>query len=149
MHEDAFLKVIETIRAKDTRYGPDAYLFLREALDYTSKVLNKASEGPRRHVSGKELIDGIRAYALQEFGPLALTVLRSWGIRLTADFGEIVFNLVESGILGRTEQDRKEDFADGYDFYDAFARPFLPRARRRAGKSRAASARPPVARDRK
>ena len=77
-----------------------------------------------RHVSGKELAEGIRDYALQEFGPLALTVLRTWGIQRTEDFGELVFHLVEAGKLGKTEKDTRADFAHVYDFDEVFARPF-------------------------
>ena len=75
-------------------------------------------------MSGKELLEGIREYAAQQFGPLAPTVFRSWGVRRTEDFGEIVFNLVESGLLGKTESDSREDFADGFDFDQAFDGPF-------------------------
>ncbi|MDI6774211.1 MAG: hypothetical protein QME60_02280 [Verrucomicrobiota bacterium] len=146
MHEESFIKVIEKIRAKDSRYAVDSYLFVREALDFTSKRLNKPTEGAQRHISGRELLDGIRAFALQEFGPLTLTVLHAWGVNATEDFGKIVFNLVGSGVLGKTEQDHPEDFAAGYDFQEAFAKPFLPRARakdRRAARPRSGPARRP------
>jgi uncharacterized repeat protein (TIGR04138 family) len=79
-----------------------------------------------RHVSGQELLAGIREFALAEFGPMAKTVLNSWGITRTEDFGEIVFNMVEIGLLGRTDKDSREDFANGYDFEEAFRKPFLP-----------------------
>ena len=130
MQEDAFLELIHTLCTKDNRYAPDAYLFVRQALDITVKMLEKPPEGPGRHVSGRELLDGIRNFALQEFGPMTRTVLRSWGINATADFGDIVFNLVESGVLGRTDHDSKEDFKDGYDFEEAFVHPFLPEAKK-------------------
>jgi uncharacterized repeat protein (TIGR04138 family) len=132
--EGSFIKVVKEICARDPRYEPDAYMFVVESLDYTAKALNKPTrEGPERHVTGRELCDGIKAYAIQEFGPMALTVLKTWGITRTEDFGEIVFNLVESGKLRRTEQDTREDFAKGYDFYEAFAVPFLPRSKRTGG----------------
>ena len=126
MQEDAFAEVVAAIRRKDTRYEADAYTFVRAALDFTSKALEKPREGPERHVSGTELLDGFRKFALQEFGPMAATVLASWGVATTADIGEIVFNLVERGILGKTDRDRREDFAAGYDFREAFVEPFLP-----------------------
>lgn len=119
-------EALEQILREDPRYDVQAYLFLREALDFTIKLLAKPAGGPGRHVTGGELLEGIRQYALQEFGPMARRVLRHWGIRRCEDFGEIVFNLVGKGILGRTEQDRKEDFAGGYDFDEAFCRPFEP-----------------------
>ena len=92
----------------------------------------KPVEGPGRHVSGTELLEGIRRFALAEFGPLAMTVLNHWGISKTVDFGHLVFNLVEKGVLGKTSDDKLEDFADGYEFEHAFRGPFCPRTRRNA-----------------
>ncbi len=129
MHEKDFNDVIDMICTRDPRYLPDAYFFIREALDFTVTMHKKPAQGAMRHVSAAELLDGIRTYALQEYGPMALTVLRSWGVTCTEDIGEVVFNLVESGKLGKTENDRKEDFAGGYDFETAFQAPFRPRAK--------------------
>ena len=123
MEDISFQEAAQALAAKDPRYPVEAYHLLREGLDFTVKALRKEGEGPR-HVSGKELLDGLRDYVLNEFGPLSLTVLNAWGIRRTADFGELVFNLVEAGKLSRTEQDSRADFADGYDFHEAFAKPF-------------------------
>jgi len=77
-----------------------------------------------RHVSGNELLDGIRRLALDRFGPMAKTVFEQWGIVTTEDFGAIVFQLVDEGLLGKTEQDKMSDFARGYDFHEAFVRNF-------------------------
>jgi uncharacterized repeat protein (TIGR04138 family) len=115
------------ILSRDARYEVAAYLFLYEALGYTQKALGRT--GPKlqqteKHVTGGELLEGIRAYAAQQFGPLAPTVFRRWGVRSTQDFGEIVFNLVESDLLSKTESDSREDFADGFDFDNAFEGPF-------------------------
>jgi len=141
-----FMDTIERICATDTRYDIEAYLFVRDALDHTVKRLgrNKSAAG-RRHVTGQELLDGIREHVLRQFGPMALTVLRSWGIEKTRDFGEVVFNLVNSGLLGRTEEDRVEHFDNGYDFVEAFAKPFQPRtsSRRRPPKQRRPRQSPP------
>ena len=126
MHEITFEEAFELIRAKDPRYPRDAYLFVREALDYTQKNILKENHGQLRHVSGQELLAGIRDYALAQFGPMAIAVFEEWGIRTCQDFGEIVFNLVEVGLLAKTEQDSRADFADGYDFTDAFRKPFWP-----------------------
>jgi len=121
------MKIVNQICKRDERYHPRSYLFVLEALDFTAKKLNKpAAQGPERHVSGGELLEGIRSYALEQFGPMVLTVFENWGIRETADFGEIVFNLVESGKLRKTDEDTRADFAGGYDFQEAFAKPFLP-----------------------
>lgn len=137
MSETPIEETIDDICLRDPRYSADAYYFLREALDFTVTTLNKPRQGPEkdRHISGRELLDGIRRYAIQEFGPMSLSVLKSWGVTTTADFGEIVFNLVESGKLGKTENDRKEDFHDIYDFEDAFNKPFLPGSGTRQGQA--------------
>ncbi len=129
MQEAPFREVVRRICRKDPRYAPEAYLFVRETLDFTARMLEKPQEGLGRHVSGQELLEGVRAFALQQFGPMALTVLEAWGIRRTEDVGEIVFNLVETGKLGKTENDTRGDFAGGYDFQKAFGDPFLPKSK--------------------
>jgi uncharacterized repeat protein (TIGR04138 family) len=123
-----FEEAIVRIRQRDRRYAADAYLFIREALDHTVHRLNRPAQGPLRHVTGRELLEGIRQFATDSYGPMALRVLTHWGLRRTEDVGEIVFNLVEAGALGKTESDRREDFAGGYDFDAAFAAPFRPAA---------------------
>ena len=121
-----FQEAVYTICQKDARYNPDAYFFLVEALDVTVKDIRKKQPDHARHVTGKELLDGIREYALDELGPLTFTVFAEWGIHATEDFGEIVFNLVEAERLGKTENDSRDDFKGGYDFKEAFALPFEP-----------------------
>lgn len=127
MSDTAFLDMVSQICARDPRYAADAYFFIREGLDFTTKKLKRPRKGPRRHVTGAELAEGIRQYALKQFGPMTRTVLKTWGLEKTADFGEIVFNLVESGVLGKTAEDNKSDFENRYDFDEAFVRPFLAR----------------------
>lgn len=122
-----FQEALAGILDRDPRYAEDAYHFLREALDFTIKLLEKPVEGPGRHVSGQELLEGIRQFTLKEYGPMSLRVLHSWGIRRTEDFGEMVFNMVGVGILGKTAEDQKDDFAGGYDFETAFSKPFRSR----------------------
>ncbi|HYG36813.1 MAG TPA: Minf_1886 family protein [Clostridia bacterium] len=129
MHEVSFEEALELIQKKDPRYHRDAYCFVREALDYTQKAIGKDNRGHIRHVTGQELLKGIREYALNQFGPMAMMVLEEWGVHTCQDFGELVFNMVESGVLAKTEKDSRADFADGYDFYEAFRRPFLPTSR--------------------
>lgn len=124
-----FNEALLQILAEDTRFDENAYHFVREALDFTIKLMEKPLEGVGRHVKGGELLEGIRQFALQEFGPLAKTVLNRWGVTRCEDFGDIVFNLVNKGVLGKTDEDRKEDFAGGYDFDVAFRTPFRPRAK--------------------
>lgn len=147
MQEVSFEQALEQIQVKDSRYARDAYPFVREALDHMRKNLvkparegrtrhegKKAGELPARHVTGQELLDGIRVYALEQFGPMVPTVFEEWGIRSCADFGEIVFNMVEIGLLAKTEKDSREDFKNGYNFDDAFRKPFLPAGKQRAEK---------------
>ncbi len=126
MNKISFQEALEAILREDPRYEEQAYHFVREALDFTVKMLSKPSKGTGRHVTGAELLDGIRQYVLQEFGPIGKTVLNRWGVSRSEDFGEIVFNLVEQGILGRTDEDKREDFKGGYDFEAAFEAPFRP-----------------------
>lgn len=123
MSADNPTEILETILRDDPRYPEQAYEFVREGLDFTVRKLDKP-----RHVSGRELLEGIRDFALQEFGPMAKTILSDWGIKRTEDIGEIVFNMVESGLLGKTDEDSREDFKDGYDFETAFRKPFLPKS---------------------
>jgi uncharacterized repeat protein (TIGR04138 family) len=96
MHEVMFEEALDLIQAKDPRYHRDAYRFVREALDHT-QTLGRATRKHGNHVRGPELLAGIRDYAMQQFGPMAMLVLEHWGIRNCQDFGEIVFNMVESG----------------------------------------------------
>ena len=124
MQEVSFDEGLERIRAKDARYERDAYEFVRDALDHTRKMIGK--EGRGQHVSGMELLNGIRDFALSKFGPMAITVFEEWGIRSCQDFGEIVFNMIEAELLAKEKKDSRRDFEGGYDFYDAFRKPFIP-----------------------
>ncbi len=119
-------QAIEQILQADPRYHRDAYEFVRQALDFTIKRVKKSGAGKERHVCGKELLEGLRDFALEEFGPLALTVLEYWGIHRCEDIGEVVFNMVDINLLKTTEQDSRNDFKNGYDFREAFQRPFDP-----------------------
>lgn len=130
MQEVNFDEVLEQILAGDPRFQRDAYHFLREALDHTQKLVGKENRGQVRHVTGQELLDGIRQFALQQFGPMAVTVFEEWGIRNCRDFGDIVFNMVENGLLAKTEKDSRDDFQNGYDFVEAFQKPYWPESRR-------------------
>lgn len=130
MQTVSFDEVVERILARDARYHRDAYDFVRIGLEFTQSRMARDEVDPAQHVSGGQLLDGLREFALQEFGPMALTVLESWGIVRGEDFGEIVFQLIEENILRKTETDRREDFSGGYDFGEAFRDPFLPPSRK-------------------
>jgi uncharacterized repeat protein (TIGR04138 family) len=126
MQELTFETTLALVLAKDSRYHRDAYLFVKDALDHTHKLVEKEKRELRRHVSGQELLEGIRGYALTQFGPMADMVFAEWGLQRCEDFGEIVFNMVEIGLLGKTEDDSRQDFQNAYSFYDAFRKPYLP-----------------------
>ena len=100
---------------RDPRFKPEAYVFVHDAIGHTWARLDQ-----RRHVTGKELLEGIKDLALKRYGPMARVVLNSWGIMTTDDFGVIVFNLVDAGVLSKTEEDHIEDFHAVYDFDEAF-----------------------------
>lgn len=110
-----FSALVEEIITKDPRYKVDAYEFLLQALSFTQQKLKR-----KGHVTGRELLEGIREFGLEQYGPMTKTVFNHWGIKTTKDFGEIVFNMVENGLLGKTEQDSRDDFKDVYDFAQAF-----------------------------
>jgi uncharacterized repeat protein (TIGR04138 family) len=132
---------IARLLEEDTRYTFDAYVFLFEALHYAQNVLEMGADQPtepvpepaaedeeksglQRHVSGQELCEAIRRYALEQYGYMAKTVLNSWGIRGTRDFGEIVFNLIRIKQMRKTPADTLVDFDNIYDFDEAFKRDF-------------------------
>lgn len=122
-----FNEVIRTIRKDDPRYARAAYFFLRQALDYSLKMLHQRCELDKtNHLSGKQLLNGIRLYAIDQYGPMARSVLEHWGVKKCEDFGNIVFNLVDSKVLGKTDKDSPEDFSKGYSFRTAFDEPFCP-----------------------
>jgi uncharacterized repeat protein (TIGR04138 family) len=111
-----FTQVVEEICCRDNRYKSESFEFVLQSLYYTQKVLKKTG-----HVSAGELLDGIRQYCIEQFGPMAQTVLAHWGITKTDDFGNIVFSMIEHKLLSKTETDTQEDFNDIYDFDVVFA----------------------------
>ncbi len=134
MKKQNFNEMVNLIVKEDDRYTKEAYGFLKEALDFTMnkerKLKGKVVSKNQRHVTGQELLEGVREYALEQYGPMAYTVLTSWGLEKCEDFGEIVFNLIEYGVFSKNDEDSKEDFAAIYDFKDAFLKPFQPEKRR-------------------
>jgi uncharacterized repeat protein (TIGR04138 family) len=137
---------------RDRRYPLDAYVFILEALSFAQEALGMGEEPPaeelepipggepasagrsrsktgrsrrrraERHLTGQELCEAARQYALQQYGYLARTVLATWGLKSTDDFGELVFNMIEIGQMRKTRHDKREDFHDVYDFREAFSR---------------------------
>src|SRR5262245_49590614 len=123
MQEANFDEAIEAIVSRDQRYHREAYCFVRQALEFTQKKVIKSREDKTDHVTGQELLAGIKEFALQQFGPMALSVLEEWGVRHCSDFGEIVFNMVEIRQLTKTDNDSRDDFKNAYDFDEAFRQP--------------------------
>ncbi|HEV2971759.1 MAG TPA: Minf_1886 family protein [Pirellulales bacterium] len=138
---------------QDRRYKLDAYAFVEEALSFAHnslgmgieresdepeppapRVRRSAERAPERHLTGQELCEAIRQYALDEYGYMAKSVLESWGIKTTRDFGNIVFNLIDIERMKKTKQDRREDFDDVFDFDIAFRQDFkITPAEKRSG----------------
>lgn len=130
---------------EDQRYKLDAYQFVRSGLAFAQEVLGlgghpvagddaKAAEGNRvpRHVTGQDLCHALRQYAHEQYGFLAKPVLNHWGIHTTGDFGEIVYNLIKIGEMSKSEDDRREDFEQVFNFDQAFVQDFLIAARQKA-----------------
>ncbi|HKB35346.1 MAG TPA: Minf_1886 family protein [Gemmataceae bacterium] len=128
------IQCLEELVRRDPRYAYEAYEFVFAALAHTQKMLGRVPQEPaeepaeepseesaavEHHVSGPELLDGIRDLALREFGLMARTVFRMWGIESTGDFGEIVFNLIEANLMSKTEGDSRADFVGVYDLDQA------------------------------
>lgn len=110
--------------AEETRYPIAAFHFVRRGLDYTVHLLHEDPQSldeAQRHVSGQQLCEGLRDFALEQYGQLALTVLNNWNIRRTEDFGQIVFAMVNGGLMQATENDSPTDFDNCFDFDGAFA----------------------------
>ena len=114
MNEE-FYSIIAGICAKDHRYHPEAYEFVMEALSHSQKKFNRI-----KHVTGPELLEGLKGLALKKFGPMTMTILNFWGVKATDDFGNMVFNLVEHKVLSKDAQDNYESFKNAYDFDEVF-----------------------------
>ena len=108
-------KRIERITSNDKRYKTQAYSFVMAAVEYTISLLEEP-----RHVTAAELLDGIRRVAMKQYGPMAKQVFNFWGVKDTRDFGNIVYNLIDEGLLSRNEEDSLDDFSSIYDFKKVF-----------------------------
>jgi uncharacterized repeat protein (TIGR04138 family) len=121
--------ILDELVRRDPRYAYEAYQFVYDALTHTQKMLGRVQPaagqaGPEHHVGGQQLLEGIRDLALREFGLLARTVFRMWGIHRTDDFGEIVFNLVDAKLMSKTAEDSRRDFHEVYDLDQALVREY-------------------------
>ena len=118
---------------RDPRYRLEAYQFVREGLDYAQRVLGMGVGRPLRrgqkpppesHLTGQELSEALRQFAVDQFGFMAKWVLNSWGIYATSDFGELVYNMIAVNLMRKSETDRREDFDNVYEFEEVFVRQF-------------------------
>jgi uncharacterized repeat protein (TIGR04138 family) len=114
MIADFYNKIGEIVE-KDARYKADAYEFVMQALGFTQKRLNRNG-----HVTGRELLEGIKELGLEQYGPMTKMVFQHWGVKKTDDFGEIVFKMIENGLMGKNENDSIDDFKNVYDFEEVF-----------------------------
>jgi len=121
-----FQSVLEAILKDDTRYQMGAYVFVRMALDFSVKKMAEKKALPlgAKHVSTAELLEGIKLFALETFGPMAAVLFEEWGVKTCEDFGNIVFNMIKVGELSKSENDKIEDFQNGYDFHTTFVKSF-------------------------
>jgi uncharacterized repeat protein (TIGR04138 family) len=120
---------LEALVRRDPRYACEAYLFVYAALEHTQRMLGRVPPKERTskedcHVSGPQLLEGVRELALREYGLLARTVFKVWGINCTADIGEIVFNLVAADLMKKTAEDCRDDFRNVYDLDQVLVRDY-------------------------
>lgn len=110
------IRTIESIAARKGVFRPDAYFYVLQALETAM-----ASQGERVHITGHDLLDSIRETGRERYGPMAVDVFSSWGVRNTLDFGRIVFHLVEEDLLRKRDEDSLADFVDRFDFQEEFS----------------------------
>lgn len=122
-----FEQSVVSILKRDKRFDPHAYFFLKDALDFTLKRIAENNNGQARHVSGPELLEGFRDFSLEQFGPMASTLMTEWGLRQCQDVGDMVFHLIEEQVFGKQDSDRREDFSEAFDFQESLVAPFLPK----------------------
>ncbi len=117
--------VLERIFEKNPRFSPDAYVFISDALAETVRKLGREKLPiGQRHVSGRELAEGMADVALDRFGPMTYQVLKNWGLTKTRDIGDIVYTLIDEKVFSASESDKVEDFDDVYDFRQRFLAPW-------------------------
>ncbi|MEO6055132.1 MAG: Minf_1886 family protein [Chthoniobacterales bacterium] len=126
----SFHEALDLILREDHRYHKDAYACVRDALESALKHRKKSAKEVQRHVSAAELLEAFQHHALKEFGPMTVAVLDYWGIKSTDDIGSVVFNLINAGILGKTDEDTQDAFRNGFDFQEVFVKPYLPLPRK-------------------
>jgi len=122
-----FEQSVVSILKRDGRFDAQAYFFLKDALDFTLNRIAQDNAGQARHVSGPELLAGFRDHALEQFGPMASTLMAEWGVHRGEDVGDMVFHLIEEQVFGKQDSDSRQDFAGVFGLIDALREPFLPK----------------------
>ena len=130
MQAKQFEQSVVSILKRDKRFDPHGFFFLKDALDFTLKRIADTNGGQARHVSGPELLAGYRDFALEQFGPMASTLMTEWGVRKCQDVGDMVFLLIEEQVFGKQDSDKREDFTGTFDFEESLVTPFLPKSKR-------------------
>lgn len=120
--EKKFRDTIERIVDHDPRYAVDAYEFINQAVSYTASQLKRSRKTKNPHISGQELLKGISEYAIDQFGPLAGEVMKTWGLKDGSSIGNVVFNMVEQQLLYANKDESVKDFHG--DFKSLFKTPF-------------------------
>ena len=126
MKNDNLSVTIKRIIENDSRFHPDAYIFINDAVKFTIDNINMRADRSNRHISGKELLDGIKDFAMSKFGPMSYEVLSSWGLEDSLSIGYVVFNMVDYKLLGKSNNDSITDFDNSYNLREELSSPFLP-----------------------
>ncbi len=126
MQPTQFTDAVEAISSKQESYDSGAYYFLKDALDFTVRRAMESNDGKHRHVAASELLIGFRDFAIQEFGPMASTMMSEWGITSCSDIGSMVFELIEEGVFGKQDSDTREDFSEVFPLIETLEAPFSP-----------------------
>ena len=124
MQPGDFKQIVIDIRRKDPRYSEEAYAFVHQGVLFAAEHFNKPEFGSDRHLSGAELSEGLREFAISEFGPMSHFVMKKWGLNSTLDFGHVVFNLIDARVLAASPRDNLGDFHEVFDFEEAFIDPW-------------------------
>mgnify|MGYP000161787274 FL=1 len=126
MQPTQFTDAVEAISSNQESYDSGAYYFLKDALDFTVRRVMESNDGKHRHVAASELLVGFRDFAIQEFGPMASTMMTEWGITSCSDIGAMVFQLIEEGVFGKQDSDTLEDFSEIFPLIETLEAPFSP-----------------------
>ncbi|NWK55670.1 hypothetical protein HW115_08610 [Verrucomicrobiaceae bacterium N1E253] len=133
MQPTQFMDAVQAVITRDARYDVGAYYFLKDALDFTVKrAMDESASGEHRHVSASELIHGFRDLAVQQFGPMASTMMSEWRIKTCSDIGVMVFQLIDEGAFGKQDSDTEEDFSNIFNLIETLDAPYLPRGQKSA-----------------